>query len=140
VIWGGLHGLYQIVGQLWNRAFPPREAVERTWWKHAWDVATTFALVTFAWIFFRAHGAQDAFRVVDKLFVHPSYGRPDLALNGAETALCVALIGFLLYKEHYHPTVSTASTWKFAGLMGAAAASCYLLGVFDHAQFIYFQF
>ncbi|RSK39560.1 MBOAT family O-acyltransferase [Hymenobacter perfusus] len=140
IIWGGLHGLYQIVAQLWNRTFPPREAWEKTWIKKTWDVLSTFALVTFAWIFFRAHGAHDAVLVIKKLFIQTAYQAPDLALNVGETLLCVVLIGLLLWKERYYMTLPTAQTWKFATLFSVLLFSCYLLGVFDHSQFIYFQF
>ena len=140
IIWGGLHGFYQIVAQLWNRAFPPREAWERTWLKQIWDVTATFALVTFAWIFFRARGAHDALTIIKKLFLRPSYGRPALTLSMNEVLVCVALIVLLLCKERYYLTIPTTGTWKFATLFSLVIFGCYMLGVFDHSQFIYFQF
>ena len=140
IVWGGLHGTYQLVSQLWNRRFPPREQVERTWAKQVWDVLVTFALVDFAWIFFRARGGHDALFVVKKLFLHPAYGLPHLALNVPETLVCVALIALLLCKEHYYLTIPPLRSWRFATMCTLLAGGCYLLGVFDHTQFIYFQF
>jgi alginate O-acetyltransferase complex protein AlgI len=140
IVWGGLHGAYQIGGQLWNRTFPAREFLERTWFKHAWDVLITFALVDFVWIFFRTRGGHDALLVIKKLFLQPSYGIPDLALNVNETLLCVALIVLLLCKERFYLTIPTAKTWRFATVFTLVVVSCYALGVFEHSQFIYFQF
>jgi alginate O-acetyltransferase complex protein AlgI len=140
IVWGGLHGAYQIGGQLWNRTFPSREAVERTWYKHAWDILITFALVDFAWIFFRARGGHDALLIIKKLFLQPSYGIPNLSLNANEVLLCIALIVLLICKERYYLTIPTVKTWSFATLLTLVVFSCYLFGVFDHSGFIYFQF
>jgi len=140
IIWGGLHGFYQIAAQLWNRVFPPHASLENTWYKQLWDVLTTFALVTFAWIFFRAKSAHDAILVIKKLFLTPSYSHPNLAINSNELIVCLALIVILLCKERYYLTIPTTNSWKFATLLSMLIFSCYFLGVFDHSQFIYFQF
>lgn len=62
VIWGGIHGLGQIVEREWNRIFPPRK--ERSWIR----ILLTFAFVCFAWIFFRANTLSDAGYVITHLF------------------------------------------------------------------------
>lgn len=140
IIWGALHGFYQVIGQLWNKYFPSREALELTLAKKIWDLVITFGLVTFAWIFFRAHDVKEAFLVVYKLLVERSYQMPSLALNANEIIVCLLLIVFLLYKEHLYPIIPTGKNWKFATVFSALLAGCYFLGVFDHSQFIYFQF
>ena len=63
VIWGGLHGLGQIVEKEWNRRFPPkkdRRSVIR--------VFLVFAFVCIAWIFFRANTFSDAVYVLTPSF------------------------------------------------------------------------
>ena len=74
VIWGALHGFYQIVGNLTkklrDKMYPVvlgRETSERTvvWWRRI----CTFVLVSFAWIFFRANTVEDSLVIMDKLFV-----------------------------------------------------------------------
>ena len=63
VIWGGLHGLGQIVEKEWDRHFPPkknRRSVIR--------VLIVFAFVCIAWIFFRANTFSDALYVLTHLF------------------------------------------------------------------------
>jgi D-alanyl-lipoteichoic acid acyltransferase DltB (MBOAT superfamily) len=64
VVWGGIHGLYQIIGKILR---PAKNKIYRffhfktgsfSW--HLGECATTFALVTFAWIFFRADSLSEA--------------------------------------------------------------------------------
>lgn len=72
VIWGAIHGLYQIVGmmtkaprdRLWARLGLLDSPVLK-WGRRA----AVFALVSFAWIFFRANTIGDALTVMDKLFL-----------------------------------------------------------------------
>ena len=72
VIWGALHGLYQVIGSLLK---PLREkaldamhisqdAKEMVFVRQA----LTFVLVCFAWIFFRANSMADAMLLLKKLF------------------------------------------------------------------------
>jgi D-alanyl-lipoteichoic acid acyltransferase DltB (MBOAT superfamily) len=72
VIWGGLHGIYQIIGDfsknfktkvnilVKTRTDAPSYKLGR--------IAITFILTCFAWIFFRANSTQDAFHIVNILF------------------------------------------------------------------------
>jgi D-alanyl-lipoteichoic acid acyltransferase DltB (MBOAT superfamily) len=73
VIWGALHGIYQILGTI---TLPSRnKLLERLkisptsapvlWFRRL----MTFVLVGFAWIFFRANTVSDAFSLIDTLFV-----------------------------------------------------------------------
>ena len=63
VIWGGLHGLGQIVEKMWNRRFPPKK--ER---RSVIRVLIVFCFVCVAWIFFRASTFSDAVYVLTHLF------------------------------------------------------------------------
>lgn len=66
IIWGGIHGLLQIVETF---LYPKKRngiAVIRK--KHWWQLPLTFALVCFSWIFFRAETIQDTFWVISRLF------------------------------------------------------------------------
>ena len=72
VIWGALHGIYQIVGNLTIE--PRNRLVVRAGFdpKHPAVIwvrrVVTFVLVCFAWLFFRANTPEDAFCLVGKLF------------------------------------------------------------------------
>lgn len=71
VLWGGIHGVFQIVESLlpWNRKQSPFQRDKRL---HGLlcliTVPVTFLLVGFAWIFFRAATLQDAVYVLQNMF------------------------------------------------------------------------
>lgn len=61
IIWGGLHGLLQIIE---NFIYP--KGKERK--KHFWQLPITFLLICFTWIFFRANTWNDAMWIISHLF------------------------------------------------------------------------
>ncbi len=63
VVWGGLHGLYQVIGDIKNRILPNTDYRIFVPFK----VIITFVLVAFAWIFFRANTIADSFYIVSNL-------------------------------------------------------------------------
>ena len=63
VIWGGLHGVAQIVERIWNQYFSPGK--ER---RSPFRVLLTFAFVTLAWLFFRANTMSDAIYILTHIF------------------------------------------------------------------------
>ncbi len=66
ILWGGIHGLLQIVETL---LFPKkRKGVEVKRRKHWWQLPITFLLLCFTWIFFRANTMQDAVWIISRLF------------------------------------------------------------------------
>jgi D-alanyl-lipoteichoic acid acyltransferase DltB (MBOAT superfamily) len=60
VIWGGLHGLYLVLQQAWQRAFGAARA-------HWWPPLLTFLAVMLAWIFFRAPDVATAWDITGAL-------------------------------------------------------------------------
>ena len=80
VAWGGLHGIYQIAGE---RLYPVRKKIQKACqintecfsWNFLQSIVT-FALVAFAWIFFRANSFLDALQIIKQLFIpsDSSYG------------------------------------------------------------------
>ena len=72
VVWGAVHGLCQIIGgvtkPIKDKVFGFRQG-SRAYYLHCGvSVALTFALVCFAWIFFRANSLADAAYAVSHLF------------------------------------------------------------------------
>ena len=71
IVWGGLHGLLQIIGRLTkglrDRLFRFTDGRLQPLRKGA-ALLTTFLLVSFAWIFFRANTMQDAVYAITHLF------------------------------------------------------------------------
>ncbi len=94
VIWGGIHGIYQIVGRLtWKKRIAlleKRGLSENTpviAWLRRFNV---FLLVCFAWMFFRANSTADAFYLVGRLFTGW-----DVSLSGALAAMELTPIAIL---------------------------------------------
>jgi alginate O-acetyltransferase complex protein AlgI len=97
VIWGFLHGAFQVIGR---SAAPFRNAIgrkigmpEESRLRKAIQVCITFTLVCFAWVFFRANSASDAFLITAKLVNLPAelagYAR-ELSQNGIKATVHAA--------------------------------------------------
>ncbi len=100
VIWGALHGLYQIIGGVTQK---PRE---KLCGKLGIDVnsrgfgfykqAVTFVLVCFAWIFFRANNFTDLGMIVGKLFTDwgasLDYIKESFNIMGLDVTMTLAII------------------------------------------------
>ena len=63
VLWGGIHGLGQILEREWNRMFRI-DPNKKTWLK----MGCTFLFVSVTWIFFRANTISDASYILTHLF------------------------------------------------------------------------
>lgn len=72
LFWGGLHGIYQIVGDCikpLRENLNARLAVEKESFSYRLaNIIGTFILVDFAWIFFRAGSISDAVGIVKQMF------------------------------------------------------------------------
>ena len=69
IIWGALHGLYQVIENIIYRKRKPKN----TSLSRLSGLIITFCLVSFAWIFFRANSLKDAWLIVKNLF---NFGMP----------------------------------------------------------------
>jgi D-alanyl-lipoteichoic acid acyltransferase DltB (MBOAT superfamily) len=157
--WGGLHGLYLVLST-WAR--PARERLAQLTGlaahprlRRLMGVLITFALVAYAWIFFRANTFGDAVFISQHLF--SGWG----SLGGRGTATLL-----LEFSQHYRPELAVAAfsvfimllveyfgrarslqAWisaqtasvRWAGYTGLLLLILYL-GVFNSTSFIYFQF
>ena len=152
VIWGGLHGVAQIVEQIWNRHFPPKKE-RRSWLR----VLLTFAFVTLAWLFFRANTMSDAIYILTHIFngiTHPlGYVKTCYAafknaglIQGTEVKL--ALLWVVLLMAHDYIALQTdVSEWlgRFKKPVRYAFYFALLFIVLYSRQlgeysFVYFQF
>ena len=99
VLWGVLHGMYQIVGKV---TLPlrkkvcaalhiNREASAYAWWERF----VTFVLVGFAWIFFRANNLTDLGTLISRLFTGwggENYWKTSLSLLNITPAEIIVVI------------------------------------------------
>lgn len=162
VIWGALHGVYQVLGDLLK---PIRERVTR--WLHLdtetfsfkfGQVLITFTLTTFAWIFFRAGSMDEAIYYIERMVTkwNPwvifdqslySIGLDIVEMNVLLIALlCLLAVDLLKY-------IKNISLGKFLLKQNLCFRWVVMLGLiwvifvygkygidFDSAQFIYFDF
>ena len=110
VIWGGLHGVYQVIEGLCrdfaniragrtegSGGSAPKDAAESSGKRGAsrvLHVLLTFGLVTIAWIFFRADSVGDAFYVLTHL-VRGLGASPASLISGMMAALQITPFGIL---------------------------------------------
>ena len=155
VIWGALHGIYQVVGiftsPIRNRlllgvGLSPDSALVK-WTRRA----VTFILVSFAWIFFRAGSISDAIALVGGLGDFSLGIGATLELMGLDltaaltTALSIATLIMIERLLHYEETpdgsdaiVRNGSFTYFVWIVMLAWAL--LLSKDMMSTFIYFQF
>lgn len=162
VIWGGLHGLYQIAGDLLKPA--------RTWIVKKCGVRTeaesfrlgqifgTFCLTAFAWIFFRAGTLRNSFYYIGRMFTrwNPwvlfdqslyTWGLDVVEFHILAAALAVLLLVDLIrYRKHldFGRFLQKQNLWFTWLTLTAMVVSILVYGKyginFDSKQFIYFAF
>ena len=162
VVWGGLHGTYQIL----EEALQPlivkinRKCHTRTdsFGYRLFKVMVTFILTDLAWVFFRADSIHQAVHYIQRMFLYRDWWSLydlsiyNLGLDVRE--MNILLIGILLllladllrYKKQMTITVFLKKQWIVFRwgvllflLFFCVVFGCYGTG-FNSAQFIYFQF
>jgi len=143
VIWGALHGFYQVAASLRDK-WLKQAGIEMP--KNAFmdvlNMVFTFVLVTITWVFFRNHKApvSRSFLILEKMAGF-SFSEPlQTPMNNVEMWFCLFLIVFLMIKEHYYLKIPTRNTTVFFILFPLILLANFLLGVVSENQFIYFQF
>jgi len=145
VIWGLLHCLFYIIYMLIKPHLPgePQNGTV-AWLLRLGSRLITFALVTFAWIFFRANSVSDAFMLIHKL---KSFGSRPIYGAGANSLLHslvpIAILFLVEYKQEYLPQKFNLESQSVVVKWGVVMATIFLIlmfGVFNGPRFIYFQF
>lgn len=160
VLWGGLNGFYQMIGDLKNKALNKINFKIKN--KHIdnffniFRILITFSLICFSLIFFRANTVGDGFYIVKNLFsdlgqtsnIQYLYNVvTNLGLNIFEILMVSGCIGLLFFielfeqKQRIYVTLNkTPFIFRFL-FYYVIVLIILALGVFtDAGQFIYFQF
>ncbi|MCQ2520616.1 MAG: MBOAT family protein [Lachnospiraceae bacterium] len=162
VLWGGIHGIYQIVGDLLK---PVKEKAnilfktDKTASSYKFGrIIVTFTLTTLAWIPFRAANFSELVMYFKNMFTRPNFWAFfddtlfEYGLSRQETTiLMVALLVLLLVdlvKYNQNLTIGEylleQNTWFRWIALILLIAACLVFGQygidFDSTQFIYFQF
>ena len=106
VIWGSLHGLGLVVHKLWvkmnlsvSKYYTSRSS--KNIYLRFISVFTTFHLVTFAWIFFRADTMENAIGMIKQIAVNFQLELVPLMISSYYKIFLVTLLGFVV---HWLPT------------------------------------
>lgn len=160
IVWGALHGFFMVFGlitQNWRNNMAQKTGLHQyPVIYNTLSVVTTFLLVSFAWIFFRADSISNAYYILKKII----YGLPDelaqilhnapvnLDLGTSPVELVVALSA-IIFMEVIHGLQNKYEIPKLLNsqpvvvrwaVYYAAVFIVLFLGIYENRQFIYFQF
>lgn len=139
VVWGGLHGIAMCVERTLGIAKAPQNKL-----LYYIRVTTTFIIVCFLWIFFRADTLTDALTIISGIFT--DFGKPYIVWAHI---IIIAFVLFILamqeiiYEKGFHVS-SIRNIWlrhsvRYAFIV-LTISFIMLFGVLNGDQFIYFQF
>ena len=158
VLWGGINGLYQIIGEILD---PVKKKL--TWLPRVIRTIITFALVDFAWLFFRA-GDMTKAGVILKYMLNPASatvsGGPVILTDGSVfncglnqanmicllISLVVLLVSDICRDRHISIRLAICNLRWWFRLPVLVIIVCVILvfgiwgSAYDAAGFIYFQF
>jgi D-alanyl-lipoteichoic acid acyltransferase DltB (MBOAT superfamily) len=161
VIWGGINGIYQIVGEILQ---PIRDKMvsflklnRKSLGHKLIHIVGTFLLVDFSWLFFRANSAKDAITILKQMFM---IRNPWILFDGSlyecgldykNFWLMIYGIGILLFADYFKSkgirirNIILAQDYWFRWLFIASAVVVILLfGIwgpgYSETNFLYFQF
>lgn len=161
VIWGGINGLYQIIGEVLK---PARDKIvsllhlnRETLGHKLLQMTGTFLLVDFSWIFFRAKKLEDAFEIIKQMFcIHNPWILFDSSLyncgldikNFELMLICICILFFAdccrMKKIRIREIVSKQDSWFKCIFVASVTWFVITFGVwgsvYSEANFIYFQF
>jgi D-alanyl-lipoteichoic acid acyltransferase DltB (MBOAT superfamily) len=144
VVWGGLHGVYLVVGH-WKATLRARGVLATppdTWWTHALQWASTFALVCVGWVFFRADSVGTALSMLGRLVTFQS-GPSSLVTVPVLLAIAIGMAVQFVPRAPgaaIRSAVSRMHPVPMGIAAGLALFAITTLGPRGVAPFIYFQF
>jgi alginate O-acetyltransferase complex protein AlgI len=149
VIWGALHGVYLIFGQL-TKSFQDKlmNIVKIQFLQKSINVVITFILAAFAWIFFRANTNADSIYIIKNIFKTNSHSLAEVIGMIGENDLYLIIISFVIMEfVQWQQRGRSISVWFDTKPRWQRWAGYYLIlfmilcfGVYNNSQFIYFQF
>ncbi len=150
VIWGGLHGAYLLI-ETWTESARTRlvHAIGLNKFPNALklvQVTITFALVSFAWIFFRANSLNDAIYIATHLITLDVLNLANVFtfLNMTKVALAaivvLEIVQLVQRRGSLRAMIAAQPTWVRWAIYYLLVMSILLLGKFAEQKFIYFQF
>lgn len=137
--WGGIHGIFLVINTLYLKIFGKNNFIPK-----AINIITTWILVTWAWIFFRANSLSDAFTVMKRIiFDHGKFykgeGYPSIILP----LLMILILLIKEIKDEYKfkfSLIHHSNPWISIPSVALLIITILLCAEFNSGKFIYFQF
>ena len=141
VIWGALHGIYQVIYLQYKKLLNPEDTKSKI--RQLINISSVYLLVTFAWIFFRANSFSQAIEYTSKMFEF------DFSINLTQITANVGLLNLiisfavilLLFLSYLLPkNLNFQKERSHMLLIIITILLIFLIGINGKAEFIYFQF
>ena len=141
IIWGFLHGIAMVYEAINRKFIFKLSQIISTRLYGYLSVSLTFIFLIFTWIFFRARSVADAFYIIKEIFtIHSIDYNSFNIMDGKEIIFCFFIIALLLFGEKYlYKALNATRNLKLTVCLSLLVVG-YLFGIFNEAQFIYFQF
>ena len=142
IIWGALHGIIMVIErEIYGDKI--KTLSSKITIPNILRMALTFALVTLAWIFFRADTIGDAFTVIGKIFTEP--GKMFVSMRALSFGLfALSILIIKDFKNEFFPEkmqfFKNSNVFVRFFIYTVILTLILLIGVLDSDQFIYFQF
>ena len=141
VIWGALHGIYQVIYLQYKKLINPEDTKNKI--RQFINILSVYFLVTFAWIFFRANSFNQAIEYINKIIdfdfslnlVQVSAEKGPLNLAISISVIVLLYLSYLLPKNLSFKRDFSHITFNLITIL-----IIFLIGTNGKAEFIYFQF
>ncbi len=151
VIWGGLHGAGLVIHKLWVKMnLSLSKHYSSHWSKNLFirfiSVFTTFHLVSFAWIFFRAGTLNDAIKMINQIGTNLQTGLIPVMISSYYKPFLIILLGFVVhwlpawFKENYRGWFIKSNIIVKIIIVVLVVFIIYQAKSAEIQPFIYFQF
>jgi D-alanyl-lipoteichoic acid acyltransferase DltB (MBOAT superfamily) len=144
IIWGGLHGIGQIINKLWSSLF--RANRETSWFGRFLSIFITFNFVNFCWIFFRAPDMNSVFIMLRQITGSFSPGSYLTVLPAYGSVLVLIISGYIIHllpekiKESYRGIFINMPMAAQLCVVMIVAVLLLQMRTADVMPFIYFRF
>ncbi len=150
IVWGGIHacGFLPLLLSNKNRKYVNDVVAQDRKLpnlKELWQMISTFAFVTFAWIFFRTQGIVEAIRYIKQIILsviqNPNqfYHKPD-ELSIFYYSVLLLLADWYFRRNERTLKFPKSMTLRYLLYISMSVFIYYKLIISDNATFIYFQF
>lgn len=101
--------------------------------------SATFAFLLLSRAFFRAETVSEALLFIRRIFEFRN-GPNNIGLNSYELIFSLIVIIVMIVRENLFPTHAISKNKQFFAYLAMMVMICYIFGVYEENQFIYFQF